>query len=213
MKKHTDIYLARITIWVIVFFLANACGSDPEPVSYANIIDNCIMQMRSQTGSGEDYQALLDRCGPDCVIGSVCPIFSDTTISGKQIDSQYFKNKINIINFWFINCPPCVAEIPGLNHLQQKYGAESINFLSISRDKPDKIQAFIKKKPYYFDIVADGDSLVQNHYKIMWPFPLTLVTDKNRVIIGAFVGGPTDSTASDAVIRKLEPLIQKQLEN
>ena len=40
-----------------------------------------------------------------------------TDINGVKYDLKTASDKIYVINFWFINCPPCKQEIPELNEL------------------------------------------------------------------------------------------------
>ncbi|MDQ1102651.1 redoxin family protein [Chryseobacterium sp. SORGH_AS_1048] len=49
--------------------------------------------------------------------------------SNKNIDHS----KPYFVNCWFINCSPCVAEIPDLNKLQEEY-KNKINFIAITFD-------------------------------------------------------------------------------
>ena len=45
-----------------------------------------------------------------------------------RIRTKDLKGKINVINFWFMKCAPCIAEIPALNTLVKKYKGKDINF-------------------------------------------------------------------------------------
>ena len=47
--------------------------------------------------------------------------FKTTDMNGNKINTQDLKGKTIVMNFWFINCPPCRTEIPHLNKLVDKY--------------------------------------------------------------------------------------------
>jgi len=123
-----------------------------------------------------------------------------------------FKNKLTFINFWFETCPPCIAKIPALNELKNKYKNHNINFLAIGKDSQKDIELFIKTYPFSFDLVANGEQVKRDIFQSPWGYPLTIVANKKGVIIEAYSGGKSDSTAFKQTIEKLEPLIIKELE-
>lgn len=60
-----------------------------------------------------------------------------------------FKGKNIYIDFWATWCKPCVAEIPDLKKLEEKFKDKNIVFLSISLDSQkdvEKWKNFIEKK-------------------------------------------------------------------
>src|SRR5688572_27232831 len=57
----------------------------------------------------------------ECFIGLKFPDFSLTSIDGKQFQLSELKGKVIMLNFWFIACAPCVAEMPLLNQLVEEY--------------------------------------------------------------------------------------------
>ena len=57
-----------------------------------------------------------------------------TDLQGEELTLGDFKEDIVLINFWASWCPPCIAEMPGLNQLYEKKKQE-IGFLMITWDK------------------------------------------------------------------------------
>jgi thiol-disulfide isomerase/thioredoxin len=49
--------------------------------------------------------------------GAAIKPFKVRDINGKKIDTKDWAGKTVVLNFWFIGCPPCRAEIPDLNRL------------------------------------------------------------------------------------------------
>src|SRR6187401_172114 len=68
--------------------------------------------------------------------GSKFSHFKTTDIDGNKINTKSMGGKIIVLNFWFINCPPCRMEMPELSKLADTYRADSsIVFLSKALDK------------------------------------------------------------------------------
>jgi thiol-disulfide isomerase/thioredoxin len=68
-------------------------------------------------------------------------------LQGNTILLEEFKNKIVFINLWATWCPPCIAELPDLQKLYNKYG-DKVVFLFISNESPEKISSFLKKREF-----------------------------------------------------------------
>ena len=77
-------------------------------------------------------------------------------IQGNKIDLKENQGKITIINFWFINCPPCRMEIPDLNLLAEKYASDSVRFVAIALDQKHELEEFLRTTPFNYKIVDDG---------------------------------------------------------
>ena len=145
------------------------------------------------------------------MIGSQIPDFESVSIQGNKINRDQLKGKLSILNFWFISCPPCVAEIPGFNSIVEKYGEDQINYIAISRDTEGHIQEFLSTNPWKFEQIANGNETIMETFKVRWGFPTTFLLNKNAEIILAFSGGKTDSTAVQEVRNKLIPAIEREL--
>ncbi len=92
--------------------------------------------------------------------------FRTTDINGNKINTKALSGKILVINFWFINCPPCRNEIPGLNRLSEQYkGDSSVVFLAIALDQKYELKEFLKTHPFGYTVIDDGRS-VSSQYGI-----------------------------------------------
>jgi thiol-disulfide isomerase/thioredoxin len=78
------------------------------------------------------------------VNNTAVPDLSFIDSQGKPINLSSLKGKVVFINFWATWCPPCIAEMPSINALQQKFKAEkNIVFLMVDADN-----AFNKSVPF-----------------------------------------------------------------
>ncbi len=76
---------------------------------------------------------------------------------GENINLEQFKGELIFLNFWATWCPPCVAEMPGIQSLYEEYG-EKIRFIIVSRESPEVIHEFVKKNTYTFPVYSQSVS-------------------------------------------------------
>ena len=177
------------TFLLLLSLLVISLIQSQAPITYQEAIDNCrrIAEEKNKSNPGA-----LAYTGPECMIGAMLPGFSYTTMEGKPFTTESLKGKITILNFWMISCPPCIAEIPGLNHVVQKYNRDDFNYIAIGMDDEKDINEFLKNHPWNFDQVPLGVTIILDDFNIRWGFPTTFVVDQDGVIIDAFSGGSTD---------------------
>lgn len=98
--------------------------------------------------------------------GSKFSSFKTTDIDGNKINTKNLAGKIIVLNFWFINCPPCVREIPELHKLSQTYREDSsVVFIAVALDLASDIREFLKTHPFGYRIVDNG-RYISNQYSI-----------------------------------------------
>jgi len=71
-----------------------------------------------------------------------------TTLDGKKISlGELLDDKPVFINFWATWCPPCVAEMPGIKELHEKYG-DRVHFVLATTESPTTINTFADKRQF-----------------------------------------------------------------
>lgn len=93
---------------------------------------------------------------------------------GVTMNLNDFKGKVLFINLWATWCPPCRAEMPGIQNLYQKVGNRNIEFVMISSDRDFQTAIDYKKKSgFTFPI-----------YQLKGPLPLEL---ESQILPSTFV--------------------------
>lgn len=182
------------TIIQISFLLIPAfIGSQTvSPISYQQGLDNCRKIGEEKHKLNPDHFPYVP---PDCIIRAQLPDLSMSTMDGKEISNDFFQGKLTILNFWTISCPPCIAEIPGLNHVMDTYGHEHFNYLAICPDTEKDIRGLLKNNPWGFAQIPQAMDVILDTFNARWGYPTTFVINKNGVIIAAFAGGYSDERA------------------
>jgi len=71
------------------------------------------------------------------------------SLDGQLVSLQELRGKAVLVNLWASWCPPCVAEMPGLQALYDKVDKRKVAFVLISLDEnPAKAQRLIQRRGY-----------------------------------------------------------------
>lgn len=133
-------------------------------------------------------------------VGYAIPSFEGKSADGKKISFADYKGKIVVINFWFVYCTPCLAEMPVLNAVKKMANADEVAFLSITYDSAELVNNLHKLRPFDFDKIVEAKALVEQ-FKITG-YPRTIVVDKNGIVQYIFRGGIHKATdLQDAIVR------------
>jgi thiol-disulfide isomerase/thioredoxin len=76
----------------------------------------------------EDRMARLD------LLGKPAPPVAGNDVDGKPVSLADLKGKVVLVDFWATWCPPCVASIPALDALAQKYQDQGFAILGVNVD-------------------------------------------------------------------------------
>jgi thiol-disulfide isomerase/thioredoxin len=71
--------------------------------------------------------------------------------SGEQVELSEMKGKPVFINYWATWCPPCIAEMPSLQNLYNRYKDE-VHFVFISNEDTEVVNEFMESRAYDFPL-------------------------------------------------------------
>jgi thiol-disulfide isomerase/thioredoxin len=97
---------------------------------------------------------------------------------GKTVSLADFEGKVIFLNFWATWCAPCLAEMPSVNKLYEKYKDDGeVVFLLVDADSDfAKSQAYMDRKKYALPVYAFASNLPETIFK--GTLPTTIVFDK-----------------------------------
>ena len=99
---------------------------------------------------------------------------------GNTIRGTELKGEVLLVNVWASWCPPCLAEMPGLNKLYEKMEPAGVRFLMVTVDKDfNKAVALRDRKGYKFPIYHVGQLPGELQTQSI---PATFVLDKNAML-------------------------------
>jgi thiol-disulfide isomerase/thioredoxin len=110
-------------------------------------------------------------------IGSKFNYMNLVDINGVTYSADQLKNKVLVINYWFVGCGPCEVEMPELNKLVEKYKTnDDVVFISFARSSKSKITKFLDKNQFSYPVVVMTDDFAKE-FKIS-AYPTNYVIDK-----------------------------------
>ena len=119
--------------------------------------------------------------------GAVLTTFDLENMDGEKVSLESLKGKVVLINFWFINCPPCRMEIPDLNALKTEYAGKNVAFLAITFDRKNQVSEFLQKNPFDFQILPNARGIIETYG--VQGFPTSVVIDKEGKVVNSKMGG------------------------
>lgn len=133
-------------------------------------------------------------------IGEKCPDFEVLAYktAGNPTSDTYSsasaRGKVLVINFWYINCGGCVAELPHFNEVQNEY-SEDVQIVVVHAhnvdtrlDKQENIER-LGFGDYQLTFVQDTAELnLYAHLGGDGNFPMTIVLDKEGIIKSVNIG-------------------------
>lgn len=152
------------------------------------------------------------------VTRSYIDYFSDTfhtpvlkMIDGKMLTREDIANKTIVYNFWYVLCRPCVAEIPALNKLADKYQSDSVLFIAITFDNETRTREFLQKHPFHFQIASLPQEEIDKIKKVAF-YPFTAIVNKHDRLSFALFARPIGKNPEEEIFRLLDKQVEKVLQ-
>lgn len=123
---------------------------------------------------------------------------------GKAIPSDQFKGNILVLDFWATWCVPCIAEIPTLNRLQEKYAAKGVRVVGVALASGDaaEVKPFVGRNKMKYTVLMGDDDQVYDLNVVA--FPTTYLVTRDMKVFRRYIGaGPRKAAELEADIQKL----------
>jgi len=121
--------------------------------------------------------AALSSCNrPNAKPGNVADLgFIVKDMNGADVKLSDYRGRPLIVNFWFVDCPPCRKEVPTFVELVKKYGDKGFTILGLDvEDSPEAMKAFAAEyKVNYPLFVAKGRNDILEAYRATFAYPVS----------------------------------------
>ena len=101
-------------------------------------------------------------------------------MEGNQVSLATLNEKPVFLNFWATWCPPCIAELPGILDVYDKY-KDDVNFILVSSESRAKVRAFAKKNDFNQLLFYQNKSVPTDFTS--QSIPTTFIISKSGVVV------------------------------
>ena len=147
------------------------CYKNMFPIEFINTIEgkNIEEQLLGRTIANHENIKAIDFCTSDIYNNKIC--------------SQDLRGKYVLINFWASWCGPCVAELPSIKEIKEKYNKDSLVVISVNIDKDSAkfLQAVKKYKIDWINVYRDFS--LGTKFGGLVSIPVLFLIDKSGNII------------------------------
>ncbi len=116
------------------------------------------------------------------------PDFTLPTLAGGDLTLSDLQGRVVLLNFWYLDCPPCKEEMPYLDAVGKAYeGTAHVVVLNIG-DSESSVRGYFRDADLNMHVPFDFDGKVAAEYSIGFT-PTTFLIDSNGIIRFAKIGG------------------------
>ncbi|MFT5431332.1 MAG: thiol-disulfide isomerase/thioredoxin [Myxococcota bacterium] len=125
------------------------------------------------------------------------PVVTDP---GRTVSSNDLRGRGILLNFWASWCDPCVAELPLLTKLYERYHGLHFTVVGVTDERRGKMADFLSKNPLPYPTVYDRDSELRARFGADG-LPFTVYVGPDGRVAGTSLGRLDELAAVKAVER------------
>lgn len=111
------------------------------------------------------------------------------TLEGQERHVSDYRGKVVVLDLWGTWCIQCVAEMPSLQRMYDRYRHDpDVQFLIVSRmDTPQKVRSYARRGHFDLPFFVTEDSDIPESMQLH-QFPSTFVIDKQGTLVSQHAG-------------------------
>jgi len=165
MKKIVT-YFCGLAVVLLVF----ACDSGAE---------------KSEIAANRSVDNVSSSISANTMVRFVLP----SAVDGTLIDSDAYKGRVRLINFFATWCPPCMEEIPSLIELEDKYGENGFSVIGLSVDQSGRevVKKFVNKMKINYPVLM-ADQAVSSAFGGISGIPVSFLVARDDTVMRRYIG-------------------------
>jgi thiol-disulfide isomerase/thioredoxin len=114
--------------------------------------------------------------------GAPAPSFTAKYIDGRTLNFANLRGKVVVLNFWFVGCPACRAEMPKLNEFRSKFkGNGQVEFIAMTADPAPLVKKYLSSIKFDYAQVVDAEIPLKQF--VVGGYPKNIVIGKDGTIV------------------------------
>jgi thiol-disulfide isomerase/thioredoxin len=137
--------------------------------------------------------------------GNPAPEFKLRDLNGKLFNSSQLKGSVVLLDLWATWCEPCIAGIPTLNRLHEKFVGQGLKVIGIAVQSGEirDIKPHVSDLGIKYPVLVGTEKTMEQYVPI--GFPITYLIGKDGRIIKKYLGTLPDQE------EEKEMLIQRDI--
>jgi len=131
--------------------------------------------------------------------GAPAPDFTLSDAKGSPVHLADLRGKVVVVDFWATWCPPCRAEMPILQKMQNELGGKGLAVLGLDvGEEAEQVTEFAKQQSYTFTLLLGAEPEISAKYFVE-AYPTVFVVDRQGKIKFRELGGGSPDELRAAV--------------
>lgn len=166
--------------WVVTYNI--------KQMGYAQPADKVAFKLPDNLHQVDKFERWDDTVIKKELGGKAAPSLQVKDLRGNPISIADLKGKTVLLDFWTTWCPPCQADSPNLEKLNQQYGKTNLAIVGISMNEDREIvEKYLRKHPRSYPVVLSSENQLPPSYQVSI-FPTYLIINPDGTLAAAEEG-------------------------
>jgi len=103
------------------------------------------------------FRSLVEEATANIGLGTRAKDFTLRLLDGREITLSDLRGSVVLLDFWSVDCPPCVREIPTLKELHEELHEDGFVILGVNLDEDiGRVAAFVAERDMAWPMACSG---------------------------------------------------------
>jgi len=121
--------------------------------------------------------------------GDVAPDFSVQLLTGETFTLSEHRGTVVVLDFWATWCGPCVAKMPTMQALSERFAGDVIFVGMNVGEAPQRVREFIAERGFTYPVGLDENGDIHRNLYPSPGVPYMVIINGDGMITATFLGG------------------------
>ena len=156
----------------------------------------------------EDYfEKVAGATGEHPLLGKAAPGFTTQTLGGQPFESKSLKGRVVVIDFWASWCKPCLAAMPTIKKVADRFSSKGVVLLPINTGEDiETVKEFLGSAGIKMNVLMDEQGKIADGY-LADAIPQTVLIGKSGLVESVHLGFSGEEALEQRLTDELEVLV------